>query len=363
MPYENELRHRPAYSSHGTPQHAHYCSANVPYHAYDNDRHIRNMVALARGMTSPPPVTILKPQKLTIRKDGEEIKDKRDLAGRVKGLSLTNVRIWGQPGETIELLVSLKDSYDFQGRDLTFTCQPVYPNQENVTVEQVTPGAFLITVKYDPKLPKGRIPVICVARNGREVPGNPAFVNVYFPGENEQDDYPNGRVPRGSTTKKQLPVNVNPRPVVDLGQPGGVVHCRPGRTVRVDLKAKDPDGYPVRIYRWPGQVGKIEGQTLVYTAPKDAKPGLHPVNLVFSDGTGGFTGKRIEMAVQDREDAMPAGWQVSPLGSVTALGTVAMDGDEIEFRGQPVAGEVQGRDGHVPLPRRAGPCGSDACAG
>lgn len=335
LPYEHELRHRPAYSSCGTPQHPHFCSANVPFHSYDDDLHIRAMIDLARAMTETPPITIVKIESLTVLKpDGSKL-ESRDVADHVKGLSLTNVRLWGSKGETLVATVNLKSSYDLAGKPLTFTCQRVYANQKNVTVKETLPGMFTVTVQYDPKLPKGRIPVICVARNGTAVPGNPAFVNFYYAAENEEDDYSSRPPVRGG--KRQLPVNINLRPKVDLGLVGDIVRCKPGETVSVALKATDPEGFAVSVCRWPGQVGTISGSTFTYTAPTDAKPDVHWVNLNFIDGTGGGTGKRMGVVVRGGDDHLAAGWSTGPLGSTTVLGNVRQDGSRLIFAGQPPA--------------------------
>ena len=60
LPYEHELRHRPAYSSDGGVPQMHYCGANPEYHSYDESTHLRRMINLAKNLDIAPPVAIMR---------------------------------------------------------------------------------------------------------------------------------------------------------------------------------------------------------------------------------------------------------------------------------------------------------------
>ena len=304
LPYEHELRHRPAYSSHGTPLHAHYCPANAHYHGYDEQRHLQGMMDMARGLEFAPPVAVVKLLSFMVKKNGETISDQARLAKKVKCVSLTNVRFWGEKDETLEVRINLNQSYDLQNKELRFKCLALYPNQKNVSIREETSGIFLIRVKHDPKLPKGRIPVICTAYNDLTVPSNPVFINFYWPSEDEVDDYfPMKGLSKDARLKikklglKRLPVTVNLRPIVDVGFTGDTLHCLPGQNVSIDLKAHDPEGFPVTVFRRAGQIGTIEQNRFTARIPSTDQDKIYRVHFIFSDGTGGYTGKQIKLLV------------------------------------------------------------------
>ncbi len=343
LPFEHELRHRPAYSSNGTPSHLHYCSANAYYHGYDESRHIQGMLDMARGLVSAPPVAVARLQGFSVKKNGVVLTDRARLAQQVKCISLTNMRFWGGQGDTLEVRIDLNKSYDLQHKKLTFKCQPLYPNQKNVSITEEASGFFFIRVQHDPTLPKGRIPIICTADNGLAVPSNPVFINFYWPGENEVDDYfGRGEVPEAVRLKieaqglKRLPVTVNLRPVVDFGFAGDALRCRPGQTVSIDLKATDPEGFPVTVFRRAGEIGMIENGRFTATIPSTDQDKIYRLHFIFSDGTGGYTGKQIKLLVTRQTSAVPKDWSVTTLGPVQRAVTVNTKSRTFTFGNQPL---------------------------
>lgn len=331
LPYEHELRHRPVYSSHGSPSHLHYCPANAHYHGYSEQQHIQGMLNMARGLVSAPPVAVAKLLSFSVEKDGLTVSDPSRLAQWAKSISLTGMRFWGHKGETLKARINLNESYDLQYKRLRFKCQSLYPNQKNVSIEEEAPGLFLIRVKHDPNLPKGRIPVICTAYNDAEVPSNPVFINFYWPGENQAQGH--------------SPVNVNLRPVVDAGLPGDALPCVPGQTVSIDLKARDPEGFPVTVFRRPGQMGTLEQGRFTATIPSTDRDKIYRVHFIFSDGTGGYTGKQIKLIVASQKDVLPDDWSVSTLGSVHRAAHVRYDNGTFTLGKQPVERHTQQMQG------------------
>jgi hypothetical protein len=363
LPFEHELRHRPVYSSHGTPTHPHYCPANAHYHGYDEQRHLRGMMDMARGLESAPPVAVAKLLSFMVKKSGETIAEQARLVKRVKCVSLTNMRFWGEEDETLIVRIDLNKSYDLQNRELHFKCLALYPNQENVSITEETPGIFLIRVKHDPRLPKGRIPVICTAYNGLTVPSNPLFINFYWPNENEADDYfPMKGLSKDAHRKvkslglKRLPATVNLRPIVDVGFAGDALRCLPGQNVSVDLSAHDPEGFPVTVVRRAGQIGTIERGRFAASIPATDQDKIYRVHFIFSDGTGGYTGKQIKLIVAKQRDSLPEDWAVTVLGKVQRAVHVSYDGCTFAFGKQPLdrkTSPMQGTFVFQPVPGAA----------
>jgi len=349
VPYENELRHRPAYCSLGDIPHPHFCPANPHYHSYDEAAHLRRMIELAGNMKVAPPVAVLKLLDLEVEKDGKTLVSGATKDDRIKSVNKTIVRLWGNPGETLRVRIDARESYDLQDRPLGFECRAVYPNQGNVSIEQQgEPGVYRISVRHDPKLPKGRIPVVLVARNGAPVPSNPVFVNFYWPEENELDDYRHwnrDRRPKGKPdepTKKMYEVMRNLRPVVDAGPAHDTVAARPGETVSFRIAAKDPEGFPVVVYRWPGEVGQLRGDTFTFNVSKDDPGRMYPVHLICSDGTGAYRGRLIKILVSPEANALPDGWSATAVGELETAGRVQHAAGEFRFTG--VGPQVRGRE-------------------
>ncbi len=335
LPYEHELRHRPAYSSNGDPKHKHFCSANIYFHGYDEKRHLWDMARLARGMDIAPPIAILNIAGIRIQTPEGLITQRSVISKRIKSTSLTAIRLWGEPGETLEVLVDLQKSYDLQGQDLSYTCQSLYPNQTNVQIQDISPGIFSVSVAHDQQLPKGRIPIICTVRNQGEVPSNPVFINFYWPGKNELFDY---GLPKAAQKQikalgiKNLPVTVNKRPQVKMNISGDSVACKPGDTISINLEATDPEGYPVSIYRRLDQWGTLKNGHYEVNIP-DVKPRIEPIHFIFSDGTGGYTGKQIKLCIGKTQDKLESSWATSLLGQTSPQGQVSQKGGTFKFQG------------------------------
>ena len=238
LPYEHELRHRPAYSSSGNVDHAHFCPANVHYHGYDEARHLRAMTEMAARLDTPPPVAVVKLIDFSVRKEGKTLVDRQTADERLKSVNATLIRIWGNEGETLEARVDLGASYDLLDRPLEFHAHRLYPLQSNVRIQaENAKGVYRITAAHDPAIPKGRLPVLLFATCGAPIPSNPVFVNFYWPGPGELADYPHGdrddesedRDPATSRTLQSgspaLRVNCNDRPVVETGLRHDTVVC------------------------------------------------------------------------------------------------------------------------------------------
>jgi hypothetical protein len=337
LPYEHELRHRPVYSANGDPLHKHFCAANVYYHGYDEKRHLWEMARLSMEMPLTPPVALLKIAGLLIqRPKGSSGLNAAETAMRLKSAGLTAIRIWGEPGDTIEVLADLRSSYDLQGQELSFSCRPLYPNQRNIAIDTIERGLYLVRVTHDPQLPKGRIPVICTARNHGELPSNPVFINFYWPEENELVDYGQpslaGNKAGSDTLKKKTAVD-NKRPKVIWDLQGDSFPCRPGESVEVKLQAKDPEGYSVETFKWLNEWGTITDGTYRVTIPSTASPHIEPVRFIFSDGTGGYSSKQLKLLVGKTPDTLEPPWALSLLGRVPLTAFVMQEGNNFEFRG------------------------------
>lgn len=345
LPYEHELRHKVAYSSNGDPFHKHFCYANVHFHGYDESRHLWDMARLARGMTIAPPVAVLKIAGVRINTPDGPITESSIIGKRIKNASLTAVRFWGEPGERLEMLVDLRESYDLQEQNLTYTCQKLYPNQNNVHVQRVSSGQFSISVSHDPKLPKGRIPVICTVRNRGEVPSNPVFINFYWPGKKELPDY---GLPQSAEKKikdmglKKYPVTVNKRPQVKESVLGDTVMCRPGDTVNVTFKTTDPEGYPIKTYRRLDQRGTLVDGNYKVSIKGDEPSHIERVHFLFSDGTGGYNSRQIKLSVSDKtQTRMESPWGVSQLGKTSPNRQVVQSGETYRFQGDAPESDVE----------------------
>ena len=249
----------------------------------------------------------------------------------------TSLRIWGNPGETITVRIDVRDSYDLQDKKLSFDWHTVYPNQRNVRIEpDEVPGVWKIKATHDPNLPKGRIPVMLVARNGGRVPSNPAFVNFYWPERNEKSDWPHGNYQQQGP-KRVYDVTQNQRPRVDIKLDGDSVWCRPGDIVRIPIRATDPEGFPVAIFRRPEEVGTVHGNEFVHKAPASNSPRVSTVHLIYSDGTGGYASTRFKIFVDSRVPLLPDGWRATTIGVPRQAGAVSFEEDTFRIAG--VAGQ------------------------
>ncbi len=346
LAFENELRHMPAYSSNGDPVHKHFCSANVHFYGYDEGLHVWEMARLAREMEIAPPVTVITLAGLRIKTPEKIITERTVVGKRIKSMGLTSIRVWGEPGETLEAVVDLRKSYDLQGQDLQYNCQKLYPNQKNITIQAVAPGLFSVKAEHDMLLPKGRIPIICTVRNQGDIPGNPVFLNFYWPGVDELSDYGLPKKIVKARGLKRLPVTINNRPRVLTDFVGDSIACNPGDTVQFNISGKDPEGYPVIVYRRLGQPGSFTDGTVEVKISEYAQEHIEPIHFLFSDGTGGYSAKQVKLCVGKAQDVLEKNWSVSLLGKKASLSSqVAQEGAYFKFTGGTAAKsfrEVQG---------------------
>ena len=302
VPYENELRHRPVYSMTGDcMMYAdRWFKANIPYHHYDEKLHAQTMIDLAKRMKVPPPVAVMDMTGLTVIKGGVTLVRKQKKDERLKSVNKTIIRVWGKEGETLKVELDMRKSIDLLGRQLSYYAHVLYPNQRNVKIAKgPDKGTFLITVKHDPKLPKGRIPIIFYVRNGAELPSNPVFLNFYWPGPGEtQDDYPHNPASYTSLIPKNIRINDNKRPVIKYEPEivsSDTIKCAPGTRISFRIHTTDPEGYSTTIYRWTGEPGKLSKDVFTWNMPAESKKAGYPFHFIISDGTGGFIGKLINV--------------------------------------------------------------------
>lgn len=302
VPYENELRHRPVYSMAGDCMDyaVRWFKENIPYHTYDEKLHAQTMKEMAKRMKVAPPTAIMEMTGITVKKEGVILVRNQTKDERLKSVNKTIIRVWGKEGETLEINLDLRKSINLSEGPLNYYAHVLYLNQRNVKITRgPQKGTFRIAVKHDPKLPKGRIPVLFFVRNEGELPSNPVFLNFYWPDKNEtQADYPHEPASYTSLIPLNLRINDNRRPKISFepaADNAGNLFCAPGMRLTLHIKAADPEGYSTTIYRWPGEPGKLAKDVFTWDIPSDSKKTVYPLHFIISDGTGGFTGKLIQV--------------------------------------------------------------------
>ena len=98
-----------------------------------------------------------------------------------------------------------------------------------------------------------------IANNGL-TDGNPAVINIYRPDGGQN----------------------NPPKITNIEE----VTAQPGQEVRIKIKARDPEWFPVSFYKALGP-GKVNGDELVWKIPDDHPSGMENILIVASDGTSG----------------------------------------------------------------------------
>jgi PKD repeat protein len=259
VPYEHELRHRVAYNSRG--DHSDYPGPTVTdtavlYHNYDDDRHMMNMARAAADLKAAPPVAVLR----VMRNDG----------GTPVYFLKTAALIKQKKGEDISLRVSTADCYDLSGLPLSFQWKVLYGHQ-NIEIKQVGEDEYDIHVPYDKKLPRGRTALALFPHNGKSG-ANPAIITIYR-------DFGHD----------------NKRPSISGLEDQGAL---PGEDVRIPLRAVDPEGFPVQVSQWGGQVGKIEGSDFVWKVPPGQPAGRERVTVIASDNTSGNSMNAAEAEIK-----------------------------------------------------------------
>jgi hypothetical protein len=213
-------------------------------------------------MTAPPPEAILK----IIEHKGGTLK---------YGLKKT-VLILQEKGEDVELRVSAEDSYDIDRRPLTFRWKLLCGNKQT-SVER-DGSAWRIRVPWDDALPEGRTTLLLIANNGQS-DGNPAAINIW---RHKTASMPGTGA--GYNDYQYDPAQANRRPfMVGLQD----VAAKPGETVRVPIRAIDPEGFVVSFAKRAEDPGRFEGSEFVYEIPKTEPAGRKVVTVIASDGTSG----------------------------------------------------------------------------
>jgi hypothetical protein len=276
---------------------------NTPYHQFDDQLHYRKMVEMAKGMQVPPPVTLMDFTGISVTKGKDKLVNNQVKDDRLKSMNKTIIRIWGKEGERLDIGIDLRKSFDLTGHPLTYHAKVLYPNQNNVKILRgKQEGIFRVIAKYDPKLPKGRIPVLFYVTNGEELPGNPVFLNFYWPekGEN-QADYPHDPGSYTSVIPKGLLININKRPVIRSEAKSihsDTISAVAGSKISFRIHANDPEGYSTTIYKWEGEPGGFNGNNYSWQIPSDIKKAVYPLHFILSDGTGGYAGKTIWINIE-----------------------------------------------------------------
>jgi hypothetical protein len=203
----------------------------------------------------------------------------------------------------VKITLSTEDCYDLADRPIE-THLTLLSGGLRVTAKRVD-GGYEITVPWEDDLPQGRTSIGLFATAGG-VTGNPAVVNVY----RKRGELPGPGLGPGDYGFKAT--ETNRRPVV-LNLVDHAV--APGETVSFEVRAVDPEGFPVRIYRRAGEPGELDGNLFTFHCPSGAKPGPIPVTLIASDSTSGnsYAGKTIRFEVAPKVfAAMKADRQVGP---------------------------------------------------
>jgi hypothetical protein len=314
VPYENELRHRPAYYSNGDIGDFPYPEADNPagglkeftpfnseFHRYDNLLHLKRMIEMARSMKVAPPAAILRLRSLTVLDaKGNVIVPSTTQNERIKGVHATMMRFWPKRGETIVTDIDLGHSYDLQNLPLEFTVQPLYPEQRNVTVARLDHSTYRITVRFDSKLPLGRIPVIVTASNG-SFKSNPAFVNFFYPQSGhfmlvDQFYYNPAADSQDRENDPNASVFENRHPVIRTTLRTNSINATVGQNVRFDVTAEDPEHFPVHFYRWSSDVGSFDGRTFTFVPSAADRGKTLETHFIATDGTG--AGSAINVSIE-----------------------------------------------------------------
>ena len=237
-PYDTELHHRIATKSVGNrfTVPGGYGAAGIErgdmclvWHQYDDVEHLRRMVEMAKGLTAAPPEAIL---KIVEHKGGREHYVFKKTATYIQ-----------EKGDVVDLLVSAADSIDLAGRPLTFRWRTL----------------------------------ILVANNGL-TDGNPAAINVWRHKSTTMPD-----TGGGYTDYKYDATFANRRPII-VGLQDAVV--KPGETVRIPIRAIDPEGFPVTLSKRSGEPGSFDGTDFVWECPR-GEIGDKTVTVMASDTTSG----------------------------------------------------------------------------
>jgi hypothetical protein len=292
VPYGHELRHRVAYNADGG-RIVGEALVNSAYHLYDDTAHLRNMVAMARAQTTAPPLALLR---------------RVDVQGATETyFTKTTALLQQTSNQTVCVRASTDDSFDLQGRPLTFRWQQLYGSPGTTIEREGTTTTWRITVPWDARLPRGRTSILLIANNG-VCDGNPACVNIYKP----------SGVPNHRPTLTGLEDRV----------------ILPGETVTYHIESADPDGFPVSLYRRPGEVGTLSGDTFSWRTSSGTATGTYPVAVIASDGTGGINSREARITVTPvvaRLAAAPAAGGVPLAVTFSSQGSADAQGQTLSY--------------------------------
>jgi hypothetical protein len=256
---------------------------NEWYHRYPEATHLYTMNQLASSMSSTPPIALLR--LIEERRERNGVPESGTAASASKMTVMTTL----PPEYQVSLTVDVGDSFDLSDRPLTFRWRVLYPEHKNVTISHLGGTRYMITARHDPQLPKGRIVALMSASNGL-YDSNPIQVSFYPPGINPGcSNYELGANPANE-------INVNQRPLLAT-VPETDLTIQAGNTATIQLICMDPDGLPVRFYRWLGEPGTLSGNTFRYTALSTDVGKTIPFRFICSDGSGGYNSIERKISV------------------------------------------------------------------
>lgn len=261
VPFTHELRHRVVYNSVGNRQKypGSYSYAGMNFkkacplcHQYDEQRHVSNMMNIARNMEFPPPEAIV---------NLVNVSGAKTIYNRKKTILVQ--RTGDKP---VKLKVSTRESYDVHNRPIKPQLKMIYGNPRT-KIKKHSPNMYQIKLSYDKTLPRGRTSILVTTDNGRRK-GNPAVINIY---------------------RSEGPQNHRP---VLLGFQDRIIV--PGKTVSMDLSGIDPEGDPVQFEKRSTDPGTLNGNHFTWNVPHSMNKGKE-VTFIASDGTAGnsYNAKRI----------------------------------------------------------------------
>jgi hypothetical protein len=337
----NEMLQRPAYFSNGNNRSQEFAPRNVVYHQYDESLHVYRMLEGARAMTVAPPIAMVRVVDITVQSGGATLVNRAPTDARIRSAVKTGVRVWGNAGETITLRVDVGGSVDLQGRALTPEWHRVYPGQHNLTMEHEAGTVWRITAAHDPALPKGRIAAVLFVDNG-VLRSSPAFVNFYWPEAGQTEGPPYVVAANPISTHE---VQKNLRPTFTTSLRSDWVHVTPGSTASFDVACADPNGFPIRYYRWANEVGTLSGTHFAHSVSGSDPGFVYPVHLVCSDGTGGYNSLMVRVVVTPADGVLPAPWSTTVFGLPEMAGsaTYASGVFDVVGNGPEIAGSDHGR--------------------
>lgn len=259
VPYTNELRHRVVYASSGNSSDRLLdvrAPLNQSYHRYNETAHLRNMVNMAKAMDIAPPIALL---------------TKREILGGIeKSVNRTTIRVHQKLGKSTRLRISAADSFDLQGYPLTYQWSVLYENTP-AKIKVLDDGReALITVPFDPKLPKGRTVILLTVNNGY-YDSNPATINIYRP--------------FGADNQRPSLTGLSDRTVLA------------GESIRFNITSHDPEGFSSTLYRWSNEVGSLDGNQFTWTTPDVPSLIQKHIHVIATDGTSAYNSGQATLTV------------------------------------------------------------------